>query len=194
MFLKEKENHRSPQLLEASRSVLLVIDIQEKFRKVVMGMEEVSLRSTLLVKAAAQLQVPVLVSEQYPQALGKTLTEIAAAFPKETPIASKLAFSALDCPEWADSLRTHKRNQFVLCGVETHVCVLQTAMDILQNLEGQVYIVEDAVASRKASDRLAALRRLEAQGAQIITSEMVLFEWLRKAGTPDFKALQPLVK
>ncbi len=194
MFLPEKEDRRNPLLLDASRSLLLVVDSQEKFLPVVTGMADVVKRAAILAKTAARLGVPTVVSEQYPQALGPTVGDLKAALKPGTPVFAKLAFSAFDVPEWAQAVRVAKRNQFVFCGVETHVCILQTALDVMQNLGGQVYVVEDAVASRKAVDRDTALRRLEGQGVQRVTTEMVIFEWLRKAGTPEFKELQTLVK
>lgn len=191
-------DRRSASLLDADRSILLVIDAQEKFRGAIPEMESLGARIAILAKAAARLGIPVLVTEQYPKALGSTLPEIKEALPAGTPVFEKLAFSAGDAPEWVEALqkatKASKRDQFVLCGVESHVCVLQTALDLIQNLDGQVYVVEDAVGSRKAADKEAARRRLEGHDAQWVTSEMVFFEWLRKAGTAEFKELQGLIK
>jgi len=194
MFLREKEDRRSAALLDASKSILLIIDAQEQFRGAVERMEEVGQRIALLTKAAARLGIPVIVSEQYPKALGPTLSEIVSELPKGTPVFSKLSFSAFDLPEWAEALRTSKRSQYILCGVEAHICIAQTALDLVQNMEGQVYVVEDAVSSRKKLDKKAGLRRLESRGVERITTEMAFFEWLRKAGTPEFKELQALIK
>ncbi len=201
MFLNdshERLHSRSPSLLDASRSLLLVIDAQEKFRGAVENMDVVGARIALLAKAAARLGVPALVTEQYPKALGKTLEDITSSLPENTRVFEKMCFSCSDAPEWAAALReimkTAKRDQLVLCGVEAHVCVLQTALDLAQNADSAVYIVEDAVSSRRASDKQAALRRMESHGIQIVTAEMVVFEWLRKAGTAEFKELQGLIK
>jgi len=194
MFLREKEDRRSSSLLDASKSILLIIDAQERFQGAVDRMEEVGKQIALLTKAATRLGIPVIVSEQYPKALGPTLPEILAELPKETPVFSKLSFSAFDLPEWSEALRASKRSQYVLCGVEAHVCVTQTALDLAQNMEGQVYIVEDAVSSRKKQDKKAGLKRLETHGVERITTEMAFFEWLRKAGTPEFKELQALIR
>ncbi len=194
MFLKEKEDRRSASLLDAGKSLLLVIDAQEKFHSAIHDLEQVGWQIAVLAKAAARLGIPAIASEQYPKALGSTLVEIQSALPSGTVVFSKTAFSAFDLNEWAEAVRTSKKTQFILCGVEAHVCVLQTALDLVQNLEGQVYVVEDAISSRKTSDKQAALRRLESNGAQIVTAEMVIFEWLRQAGTAEFKEIQGLIK
>ena len=194
MFLKEKEDRRNASLLDANRSILLIVDAQEKFLPVTPGMADAAKRMVILVKAAARLGIPVVASEQYPKGLGSTLKEISSSLPPGSAVLSKLSFSACDVPEWAEAVRSAKRNQFVICGVETHVCVLQTTLDLIQNLDGQVYIVEDAVASRHTLDRDSALRRMESHGAYRVTAEMAAFEWLRKAGTPEFKEIQGWMK
>jgi nicotinamidase-related amidase len=198
MFLPDKPiSTRSPALLDAERSVLLVIDLQEGFAKAISDLEVVGTRTTILVETAARLNVPILVTAQYPKALGATLESVSSALPQGTPTFEKLAFSACDVPEWATALRAlarEGRDQLILCGVETHVCVMQTALDLVQNPDAVVHVAEDAVSSRKPSDKAAALRRLESHGVQIVTSEMIVFEWLRKAGTDDFKDVQRMIK
>ena len=194
MFLREKENQRSAALLNAEKSLLLIIDTQEKFTGAVSGLEDVAKRISILARAASHLKIPVIVSEQYPKGLGHTLPEILAHLPHGTPVFEKLPFSALDVPQWAEAVRASKRDQIILCGVETHVCILQTALDLIQNLEARIYVVEDAVSSRKLADRDSALRRMETHGVQRITTEMAVCEWLRQAGTSDFRTLQPMIK
>jgi nicotinamidase-related amidase len=197
MFLNkdtDRQDRRSASLLDADRSILLVIDAQERFRGAVENMDAAGARISLLAKAAARLGVPALVTEQYPKALGTTLAGITSSLPPGTEKFEKMCFSCSDAPEWAVALKASKRDQLVLCGVEAHVCVLQTALDLAQNSDGTVYVVEDAVSSRRPSDKEAALRRMESHGIQVVTAEMVIFEWLRKAGTPEFKELQGLIK
>lgn len=198
MFLPEKPaSTRSPLLLDAERSVLLVIDLQEGFAKAIPDLDAVAARTAILAKTAARLRVPVLVTAQYPQALGATVSPVRDALPEGTPTFDKVAFSACDVPEWLGAQRTlarQGRDQLILCGVETHVCVLQTALDLAQNGDLSVHVAEDAVSSRKASDKDAALRRVAAHGVQAVTTEMIVFEWLRKAGTDDFKDVQRLIK
>jgi nicotinamidase-related amidase len=197
LFPEKSASTRSPTLLDTARSVLLIMDAQEGFAKAIPDMEAIGARIAILAKAAARLGVPVVVTEQYPKALGTTMSPIAAALPQGTPILEKLCFSACDHPEWTSALRKHKdagRDQLILCGVEAHVCVLQTALDLLQDPDVAVHVPEDAVSSRKLSDKSAALRRMESHGIGIVTLEMIVFEWLRKAGTAEFKELQGLMK
>lgn len=194
-----------PGLIRAEDSVLLLVDIQERFRAAVPDMDRVIRRSVVLLKAALRLGVPVLASEQYPKALGTTVEEIRGLLPDASSTAAassassldivfpKLCFSAVGCAPLLARLQSLGRHQVVLGGVEAHVCVLQTALELAgSGLE--VYVVEDAVASRADTDRAAALARLACHGAERVTSEMVVFEWLRKAGTPEFKDVQALIK
>jgi len=199
MFPEKTLTTRHPSLLDARRSTLAVVDLQEGFARAIPDFNAVVARATLLVRVAARLGVPTLVSEQYPKGLGPTVSPLAGALPPQTPIHEKLCFSASDLPAWTNTLKTlraTRRNpgdQVILCGVEAHVCVLQTALD-LAAADVSVYVVEDAVSSRRATDARAALRRLASYGVQIVTSEMVIFEWLRQAGTEEFKDVREWVK
>jgi nicotinamidase-related amidase len=194
MFLKEKESQRSPQLLNARQSHLLVIDVQEKFASAIVRLPEIAARVAILAKAAKMLEIPILASEQNPKALGPTLPLISEVLGPSQIYHGKMAFSLFDIDACAEQLRESRRRQIVVCGIETHVCVLQTVADLLENLGAQVCVVKDAVASRRDSDRDAAFERLAQMGAQLVTTEMVVFEWLRQAGSPEFKALQALLK
>lgn len=197
-------------LLRSEESVLLLVDIQERFRPTISRMDGVIGRSAILVRAASRLGIPILVSEQYPKALGPTVEELRSLLPDTARTFDKLCFSAAACEPLAAKLKEYSapggfgfgatrpggaqpRRQAILCGVETHVCVLQTALE-LQSSGWSVHVVEDAVASRAESDRTAALERLVRHGVDKVTSEMVVFEWLREAGTPEFKELQALIK
>ena len=184
---------QSDSLLKASDSVLALIDIQQKFRPAIAGMEELIRRAQALVRAAVRLGVPVLATEQYAKALGPTAPELKQYLPDSQAYPDKLCFSSLGCDAFRDSLAVSKRKQVVMTGIETHVCVMQTGLELLA-AGYSVYVVTDAVASRKGSDREAALQRLARHGAELVTTEMVVFEWLRKAGTAEFKELQALIK
>lgn len=198
-------------LLKSAESVLLLVDIQERFRPTLSGMDGVIRRSGILVKAASRLGIPVLASEQYPKALGSTVEEVKSLLPGDAPIYPKLCFSAAGCDPLLARLKelaaptggfgfgpasghgSKPRRQVVIAGVEAHVCVLQTALE-LQEADWSVHVVEDAVASRAEGDRAAALDRMVRHGVDKVTSEMVVFEWLKQAGTPEFKELQALIK
>ncbi|HKP95349.1 MAG TPA: hydrolase [Fibrobacteria bacterium] len=180
-------------LLQASESALLLVDIQEKFRPVVPGMDGVIRNSRTLAGAAARLRIPVLASEQYPKGLGPTVADLRDLLPGDQEYFPKLSFSAWGCESLRKALDTAGRRQVVMTGLETHVCVMQTGMELMA-AGYALFLVADAVASRKDQDREAALQRLQRQGAELVTTEMVIFEWLRAAGTPEFKELQALVK
>ena len=180
-------------LLNVSDSVLALIDIQEKFRPVITGMEDLIRRAQALVRAAVRMGVPVLATEQYAKALGPTAPEIKQYLPDSQAYPDKLCFSSLGCEPFRNALQASGRKQVVMTGIETHVCVMQTGLELLA-AGYSVYVVADAVSSRKGSDREAALNRMERHGAELVTTEMVVFEWLRKAGTAEFKELQALIK
>lgn len=179
-------------LLEAGRSALIVVDVQDRLAAAMTAGEAAIARCAVLMKAARRLAVPIVMSEQYPKGLGATVAALAALAPADAAIA-KLSFSCAGEPAFAARLATLERDQLVLCGMETHVCVLQSALG-LAAAGACVAVVEDAVASRHPADKAAALRRLERAGVEIVTSEMVVFEWLGRAGTPEFKDLSALIR
>lgn len=181
------------RLLKVSESALLIVDIQEKFRPVVPAFEAVARNAQTLARGALRLKVPVLVSEQYPKGLGNTAGELLQWLPDNQAYFTKLRFSALGSDPLRQGLEATGRRQVVVAGLETHVCVMQTGLELLA-AGYNLFLVTDAVSSRKDPDRKAALQRLQRHGAELVTTEMVIFEWLREAGTPEFKELQALVK
>ena len=183
----------SDSLLRSADSILAIIDIQEKLSPSIDGMEDLVKRTEVLARAAVRLGVPVLATEQYPKALGPTLPAIKRWLPETQAFYPKLAFSCLACDPFRSAMEASGRKQVVLAGIETHVCVVQTGLQLLE-AGYSVFVVEDAVSSRRPGDRAAALDRLARHGAERITTEMALFEWLRQAGTPEFKELQALIK
>lgn len=176
----------------ASRAALIVIDVQERLLPAMAGGEVVVTSIVRLLKGAALLDVPVLASEQYRKGLGPMVAPLAALLPDRARI-EKIAFSCADEPRFVAPLEALGRNQVVLAGIEAHVCVLQTALD-LKETGYHVFVVADAVASRVPSSRDAALARLARAGIHVVTTEMVLFEWLGRAGTDQFKQISALVK
>jgi nicotinamidase-related amidase len=179
-------------LIEAARSALLLIDLQERLAPAVAQGEACVARARILLEAARRLAVPVLATEQYPQGLGRTVEALLPLLAPEQVVA-KVCFAGAADPAVAAALQALDRSQIVLCGMEAHVCVLQTALD-LPRLGLQPVVVADAVASRRAASRDLALARLRANGVEVVDSEMVVFEWLARAGTDDFKALVRLIK
>ena len=150
----------------------------------------------ILIEASRQLDVPVVVTEQYPKGLGPTVDAIASRLPNEAAVVEKMTFSAarnFDFATLIDGFKAEGRDYIVICGVESHVCVMQTAADL--DAEGcAVHIVADACGSRAPASKDAALARFGALGISRVTTEMVLFEWLEAAGTAEFKAVSRLVK
>ncbi|MBF0431321.1 MAG: isochorismatase family protein [Fibrobacteria bacterium] len=184
---------RSEHLLAAEDSLLLFIDIQEKFRKIITDMNTVIHNSSILQKSATKLGIPIIISEQYPNGLGTTVTEIEGFGMDDTPILEKLTMSALGEPTLFEKIKQQKKRQIIITGVETHICVNQTVFDLLANFDGWIYVVADAVSSRREYDKTMALNRMREAGAHIITTEMAVFEWLKEAGTPTFKEIQKLI-
>lgn len=179
-------------LIDPNTSSLLVIDVQARLLPKMAAARDVVDNVTVLLKAAARLDIPVLVSEQYRKGLGTTVAELQPLLPGGNVI-EKLAFSCLGENAFATRLRDLGRAQAVVAGIEAHVCVLQTAEQLLEN-GVRVFVVADATSSRVPASHARALERLQAAGAVIVTTEMVVFEWLRRAGTPEFKEISALIK
>ena len=179
-------------LITADRSCLLVIDIQDRLAPTMADTQMVIDNTTLLLKAAGVLEVPILVSEQYPRGLGHTLPQLATLMPPDSRV-EKVHFSCMGDDGFARRFREIGRSQAVLVGIEAHVCVLQTAEQLIE-AGCDVFVVADATSSRTTANHEAALERMRADGAQIVTTEMVAFEWLERAGTPEFKEISALIK
>ncbi len=179
--------------LNASTSQLIVIDIQPKLCAVMPA--DAATRTVqntiILLQGANALEIPLTVTEQYPQGLGATGPELNTHFGQTIPI-EKTAFSACDVPKFNQQLHRDKP-QVVLTGMETHICVLQTALDLLA-ADKQVFVVGDAVVSRNSANQANALERLRQAGCIITNTESVLFEWLGHAKHPHFRALSVLIR
>lgn len=173
--------------LEAEQSLVLLIDIQNKLAPAIVKSQQLQQAALWVLEVAAQLKIPVLATEQYPQGLGETVPALRALVPGHA-IFSKIHFSALREPHIQQAIAAIPRRQIVLMGTESHVCVLQTALDLLDG-GYQVFVVETAVGSRTVKDKTLALNRLQQAGASIVSLEMLAFEWLDKAGTVEFKTL-----
>jgi nicotinamidase-related amidase len=181
--------HTTPPRLTAADSALLVIDVQEKLLPAIPDVPRLLLNLSFLLDAAKAIGVPVLATEQYPKGLGPTHAAIADRLPGDRP--AKVVFSCGAMPEVTSALAG--RPTVLLAGIEAHVCVLQTALDLLgRGLT--VFVAADAVSSRDPADRDVALRRLERAGAVLTTAETAAFEWLGSAGAPAFKSISLLVQ
>ncbi len=182
-------------LVDATKSSLLIVDVQERLLPAMADGAGVVSRCSILLKAAKALHVPVTVSEQYPKGLGHTVAALKADI-GNGPVFEKLSFSC-----WRDiSLRAHfighhdtGRPQVIIAGIEAHVCVAQTALDLAQSGFG-VFVVADAVSSRTENSAALALTRMGQAGIAVINTEMAVFELLGKAGTPEFKLLSALIR
>ena len=176
--------------LSALDTGLLVIDVQEKLLPKIFNAVHLQRDAGFLIDAARLLSMPVQGTEQYPRGLGATVPELAAKLPERH---DKVAFSSCIVPAVVETFRRAARPKIVLCGIETHVCVLHTALDLLA-LDFRVFIAVDAVGSRYRIDHDTALRRLEQAGAVLTTTETCLFEWVGGAHHPQFKAISSLVQ
>lgn len=172
--------------LDANRSILLIIDLQERLLPAIEHGDSIVAHAAWLIGVARELDVPVLVTEHYRQGVGATADEIGRLIRPGERI-DKIHFSAVA----EGNLLNHpvaQRKQWVVCGTESHVCVQQTVLDLLATGR-DVAVVEDAVGSRKATDKALALARMRQFGAQIVSREMVAFEWLHRAGTDIFRTV-----
>jgi nicotinamidase-related amidase len=180
-------------LMNSQTSVLMVVDVQDKLAAAMADRDETVRRVAMLLRGAARLEVPVVASEQYPAGIGHLVDEVDEVLPPTAAVIEKLHFSCLAEPGFSERLSALGRSRMVVCGMETHVCVLQTALDLL-GAGYQVFVVADACSSRAAADKAAGLARMAQAGVSVVTSEMVLFEWLHEAGTEAFRDLLRLIK
>jgi len=172
-------------------TALVAIDVQDAFLPVIFEMGRVSENCAKLVKAFKVYGLPVLHTEQYPQGLGQTIPDLTVLFGDE-PV-EKIEFSCMRNKAFKAALSKTKAKSLVLCGIEAHVCVLQTALDALA-AGYEVYVVEDAISSRKKTDWETAVKRLHQAGAHSVSTEMIIFQMMEKAGTEEFKQIRAIVK
>ncbi|MBM3548557.1 MAG: isochorismatase family protein [Alphaproteobacteria bacterium] len=178
-------------LIERSRSCLLIVDVQERLMPSIAGMRAILGRILLLMKAARRLTVPMMATEHAPESIGPIATPVKAQL-GGAEIFVKRHFDATAEPGFPEKLDKN-RPQIIVCGTEAHVCVLQTALGLLSAGMAPI-VVADAVGSREPADKDVALARLRDAGVIVASAEMVCFEWLGQAGTPEFRDLITLIK
>ena len=171
---------------------LVVVDVQERLLPAIFEQQRVVQNTVRLIQEAGSLKVPIFATEQYRKGLGATVPEVAAAIPGFAPM-EKVAFSACGADGFIAALKAKKVSEAVLCGIEAHVCVQQTVLDLLAD-GWRVYVAADATGSRFEADRRIALGRMDSAGATLTTTEAALFEWCEAAGTPEFKQISQLAK
>ncbi|EEE35657.1 isochorismatase hydrolase [Rhodobacteraceae bacterium KLH11] len=178
-------------LIRAKDSALVIIDMQERLVPAMQAPARTIRNTKTLLASAEAIGVPVVMTEQYPAGLGRTVPELIPG--NGTAVLSKMHFSCMEDTNFAEHFCSLNRKQAILAGMEAHICVVQTAASLIE--EGfEVFVVSDATASRTLESEQACIARLNACGAGIVTTEMVVFEWLGMAGTPEFKKLLPLIK
>jgi nicotinamidase-related amidase len=174
-------------LIKANNSCFLMIDVQEKLIGAVQNSQQILDNCAWLLRLSQFMAIPVLVSEQYPKGLGETVSELLPFIPEES-LMEKIHFSCVSSEPCLTQIEETGCHQFILAGIESHVCVLQTALE-LQEIGKEVFVVSDAVSSRHPHDKEMALARLRDVGIHIVTREMVLFEWAHQAATEKFRQL-----
>ena len=179
-------------MLSRDHTALVLIDIQGKLASLMHEPEALYRQLHILVQGAQVLRLPILWLEQYPKGLGPTIPEVADLLSDQEPLA-KTCFSAYGLSTFQIQLRESGRRQILLAGIESHICVYQTARDLLDS-DYHVEVVADAVSSRTAENKELGLQRMTSAGAQITAVEMCLFELLQEAGTAEFKQIAALVK
>lgn len=183
---------RHEKLLDANKCILLVVDIQEAFKDHISELERVIVRSKIMIQAAKLLEVPIVVTEQYPKGLGRTLGPIQEIL-GDCHYYDKVTFSCCQDNSIKEALQNAGRSQVLIIGIETQVCIMQTAYDLL-TMHLLPYIAVDAVGSRRESDRQVALQRLQKDGVVLTTTEAAIFEMTGSSKHPAFKEISNLVK
>jgi nicotinamidase-related amidase len=179
-------------MLDIKKCTLVVVDVQGKLARLMHDKEVLFKNIQILIKAAKTLDIPILWCQQCPDSLGPTIPEISELLADYEPI-SKAAFNCCGEEQFNIRLNELNRQQVLLCGIETHVCIYQTAMDLLHE-NFSVEVIADAVSSRTPENKETALRRMSAEGVNISSTEMALFELLRTAEHVHFKNIAKLIK
>lgn len=181
---------RSPNLLSRAESAVLIVDVQTKLLRLIPDRQTVLHNIHRILDGAALFEIPVLGTEQYPKGLGLTDDALRARL---GDLPAKTQFSCLECRSQFQSWFAGGRRKLVVAGIETHVCILQTVLDALA-YGFEVYVVVDAVAARGKLDHDTGIRRMESQGATLVTTESILFEWCEASSDPAFKQVSEIIR
>ncbi len=184
---------RHQNTLDAAQAALAIIDMQEAFRGKISDFPDVAARIALVAHAAQLLNVPVIVTEQYPRGLGQTANEIRAVLPAPFEAIEKTAFSACGAPEFVSRLEQAEARQVIVCGIEAHICVNQTTHDLIGR-GYSVHLLTDCITARAAHNRQTGILKMQQSGALPSSIETALFELIRDAKHEQFKAIQKLIK
>jgi nicotinamidase-related amidase len=182
-----------PAILNSEQAGLLIVDVQEAFHSAIPEYPQIASRIWTAVRGFQILNLPIFVTEQYPQGLGRTAEEIRLALPEDFNYIEKSTFSSYGADGFVEKLKAKNVSQVVLCGLETHVCVNQTAHDLL-NENFQIHLLTDCVGSRNDYDKQTALLKMRMSGAIPSTIETAFFELMRDSKHKDFKEIQNLIK
>lgn len=182
-----------PKILDNKKAALVVVDLQEVFRSAIPDFPMIASKASIAVRGFQTLDLPIIVTEQYPKGLGRTADEILFSLPDDFEIVEKSTFSSCGANAFLEKLRADNISQVVLCGLETHICVNQTAHDLLTE-DFEVHILQDAVGSRFEIDKNTALQKMQSNGVVPASVEMSLFELLRDSKHNKFKEVQNLIK
>lgn len=182
-----------PKILDSNKTALVILDVQEAFRSAIPEFPQIASRISIAVRGFQILNLPIIITEQYPKGLGKTAEEILFSMPAEFEFVEKTAFSSCGSQSFIEKLQATGASQIVLCGLESHICVNQTAHDLLDK-NYEVHVLTDCVGSRFSHDKEAALGKMQASGAVPSTIETALFELLGDARHEQFKEIQSLIK
>lgn len=179
--------------LNQNNSLLLVIDVQDKLLNAVFNKTTLERKAQIMASAAKILGIPTFVTEQYPKGLGSTTNSIKDVLAEKAQIFEKTSFSALKNEEIVEAIKKSGKEQVIVFGIETHICVSQTTTALIE-AGYDVSIIKDACGSRSEDEYISGLNRMQENGAHIITAEIALFEWLESAKHPNFKEVQSLIK
>jgi nicotinamidase-related amidase len=191
-MLTDGETGMNAGLVSQKGTVLVIIDVQEKLFANMAEKEVLAENLAKLAQFAHIIKIPIILTEQYPKGLGQTISHVKELVPNLQPI-EKVEFSCFGSQRFKEALARTQAETLILAGIETHICVTQTAIDGLEN-GFRTYVVEDATSSRSLEDKDTAIHRIRQSGVVVVSTEMLIYELLKKAGTPEFKETLRLVR